>query len=161
MYLLLQYSEVKISLSISLFYCKTIHLLCKNCNYILNLKLLPYYCSRENSKLFIPPLYCVKNSILNWASNSILHVKSLFTCFYVIIDELSLDMHTLTDLSKLFLIYCMCFLWLYYQGVVHFTFSNLLLSISHGQSFFINYTSSFETRKFLLVSFANHQWTAR
>ena len=134
MYLLLQYSDVKISLSISLFYCKTIQLLCKNCNYILNLKLLPYHCSRENSKLFIPPLYCVKNSIFNWASNSILHVKSLFTCFYVIIDDLSVDMHTFIDFLQLLLIYCL-FFWLYYQGVANFTFSNLLLSISHGQIF--------------------------
>ena len=72
--------------------------------------MLPYYGSRGNSKLFISPLHNLKKSIFNWPSNSILHVKVLFTCFYIIIDELSLDMHTLTDLSKLFLIYCMYFL---------------------------------------------------
>ena len=129
MYLLLQYSDIKISLSVSLFYCKTIQLLCKNCNYILKLKLLPYYGSRENSKLFIPPLYCVKSSIFNWASNSVLHVKSIFTCFYVIIDELSVECVHLLIFHSYFL-YTAFFLWLHYQGVVNFTFSNLLLSIT-------------------------------
>ena len=102
----------------------------KNCKYILHLKLLLYYGSRGNSKPFIPLLHSVKNSIFNLASNSILYVKSFFTCFYVMIDELSLDMHTLIDLSQLFLIYCLCFPWPYYQGVIHFT-----LSILHGHIF--------------------------
>ena len=107
----------------------------KNCKYILHLKLLFYYGSKGNSKLFIPLLNNVKNSIFNLASNSVLYVKSFFTCFYVMKDELTLDMHALIDLSELFLMYCMCFLWPYCQGFVHFTFSDLLLSILHGQIF--------------------------
>ena len=45
--------------------------------------------------------------------------------------------------SQLFL----CFLWLYYQGVVHFTFSNLLLSISHGQIFYYQLHKLFWNKK--------------
>ena len=150
MYLLLQYSDVKISLSISLFYCKTIQLLCKNCNYILNLKLLPYHCSRENSKLFIPPLYCVKNSIFNWASNSILHVKSLFTCFYVIIDDLSVDMHTFIDFLQLLLIYCLFFFDFIIKVLLILHFQIFCYQFHMVKSFAINYTSSFETRKLLV-----------